>query len=213
MVGGIRIGIGAVALGLSILVTQSATAFLYPLQSEQVREAYFLGRTSDSEKLKKFLDQCVRHFPPPVKGPHVESVEFRTPYEQVVLRSWERSMGYSAQQAEKDYAAQPDLVVVRVRVRPTPTYPGPFAHASDAKGVAPGRSEDFWPGFRFLVAQEHSIEPKKVSSRYLGRTSLGAREVVLEFDAAQFTSGTVAVDVTAPEDQTIHAEFDLDRLE
>lgn len=212
MSGGVRIKIGAVALGLCVLVTPSATAFLYPLQSGQVREAYFLGRTSDSEKLKEFLNRYARHFLPPVKGPHVESIEFRTPYEQVVLRSWERSMGYSAQQAEKDYAAQPVLVVVRVLVYSTPTYPGPAWRASDANDQATGRPEDFWPGFRFHIAQEHSIEPKKVSSSFLGGRPRGGREVLLEFDASEFAPGTVTVEVTAPEGQTIHAEFDLDRL-
>ncbi len=131
-----RIQIVARALLLGVLVAQSAIAFIYPLQPESVREAYFLGRSTDGEKLAKFLGQVV------------------------------------------------------------------------------GRPEDFWREFQFRVVQEHSIEPKKVSGRsiYRRRGGLGGAEVLLEFDAEQFTSGTAKVEVTTPDHQTVEAEFDLDKL-
>ena len=201
MASSLGIQMGTIALSVCAVAAQSAAAYVYPLSEESVREAYFLGRSTDAEKLTKFLEQYVRRFRRPVKGPYVAEIDFRTPYEEVVRRSWQRSMGYSAQQAQKEYAAQLDLVVVRVLVYSTPTYPRFSTYPTDSKDQAVAQPEDLWPGFRFRVVQERSIEPKKVSSRpiYWGRHSLGAIQVLLEFDAPQFASGTARVQVTAPE--------------
>ena len=64
----IRIRIGAFALGLCLLASQNVMAFTYPLQGEYVREAYFLGRTTDGKKFKDFYEQYVRYFPFPARG-------------------------------------------------------------------------------------------------------------------------------------------------
>ncbi len=214
MASSLGIKVGRIALSLWAVAAQSTAAYEYPLGDHSVREAYFLGRTTDGVKVAKFLGQYVRRFQLPVKGPHVAEIEFRTPYEQVVLRSWQHSIGYSAQQAQKDYAAQPDRVVVRVLIYLTPTYPGFITHPSDSKSQAVGRPEDLWREFQFRVGQEHSIEPKKVSGRpiYRRRGGLGGAEVLLEFGAAQFASRTAQVEVTTPEGQTVKAEFDLGDL-
>src|SRR5712692_9184238 len=62
----VRIKTGPIVLGLCLVFTQSAAPYIYPLSEESVREAYFLGRTTDLEKLAKFLGQYVYHFP---RGP------------------------------------------------------------------------------------------------------------------------------------------------
>lgn len=200
MASSLGIQMGTIALSVCAVAAQSAAAYVYPLSEESVREAYFLGRSTDGEKLAKFLGQYVRHFPYPINGPYVGEIEFRTPYEQVVLRSWQNSMGYSAQQAQKDYAAQPDSVVVRVVIYLTPTYAG--------------TSKDFWREFPIRVVQGQTIEPKKVSSRplYRRRGGLGGAEVLLELDAAQVESGTVRIEVTKPDGKIVQAEFNLNKL-
>lgn len=214
MASSLGIQVGSIALSLCVVAAQSAAAYEYPLGERSVREAYFLGRSTDGEKVAKFLGQYVRRFQLPVKGPYVAEIDFRTPYQQVVLRSWQNSIGYSAQQAQKDYSARPDVVVVRLFIYLTPTYPGFITRPSDSKGQSVERLEDFWREFRFRVAQEHSIEPKKLSGRpiYRRRGGLGGAEVLLEFDAAQFASRMTQVQVTMPEGQTVEAEFDLDKL-
>ena len=152
------------------------------------------------------------HFPYPVNGPYVEEVEFRTPYEQIVRRSWENSAGYSAQQAQKDYAAQPNLVVVRVLIYLTPTYTG-TPRPSGSRGQPGERPEDFWREFAIRVVQGQTIEPKKVSgARFRRGRGLGGAEVLLEFDAAQFDPGTVRVEVTGPDGKTLQAKFDLNPI-
>lgn len=209
-----RIQMSIVAMSICAVVTQSAAALVHRLSEEQIREAYFLGRTTDAAKVANFLGQYVRRFPIPAKGPYVAEIEFRTPYEQIVLRSWQNSMGYSAQQARQDYSARPDLLVIRVLIYFTFTY-GLNAAPTDSKGQAVSRSADFWHEFQFRVAQENDIEPRKMSARSIYRRGggLGGAEVFLEFDASQFVSRTARVSVTTPGGQTVVTEFDLDRLQ
>src|SRR5260370_3087256 len=149
---GLRIRIGAFALGLYFLASQNAIAFNYPLQEEHVREAYFLGRTTNNEKLIDFYKQYVRYFPFPARGPYysyVESVEFRTPYEQVVLRSRQNLSQYSSLEAERDYQAQPNLVLIRVLISYKLGYVGPMPPPTSFK-------------VHVSQADAGAIEPKKL---------------------------------------------------
>lgn len=195
---------------VSVVLSETSEAFYYPLQQTQIREAYLLGRSADTAKITALLDPYARHFPFPPTGSRVESIEFRTPYAQVVRRSWEHSNDYDLDQAEKDYASQPDLVVVTVIVYSTLISLESATHPSDRLYPA-----DPWLGFHFLVSQDHSIVPKKMRGRSLsvGRYDKGSRkEVLMDFDASQFGSGTAEVRVTAPDGQTVDAEFDLEGL-
>jgi hypothetical protein len=194
----------ALALGLCFLASQNAVAFTYPLQDEHVREAYFLGRTTNNEKLTDFYKQYVRDFPFPASNQYfsvVESAEFRTPYEQIVLRSRLNMNQYSSLEAEKDYRAQPNLVVVRVLISYKLGYIGPIPPPSS---------------YKVRVSQADSIEPKKLTIEPIcsvwqdcGVTRLA---ILLWFDAEQFASGTAKIKVATPDGQTLRTEFDLDKL-
>ena len=210
-------------LGLCALLALPAAAYLHPLSEEAVREAYFLGRSTSTEKLPLFLEQYTRRFPAPAKGPHVAAIEFRTPYVLAILRSRSNS-DYNAQRAEIDYRKQPDLLVVRVLIYWTRSFPRSAAAASKGNGKSQGCSDDGLPGFRTCVAQDRSVdriavtrevEPRKVSRKgiLMCRGCPGATEVILEFDAAQFSSGAVQVEVTPPEGPSVKADFDLSRLQ
>lgn len=204
------IPIGIMCLCVSAVLSERSEAFYYPLQETKIREAYLLGRSGDTAKITALLDPYARHFPFPPTGPRVESVEFRTPYAQVVRRSREHSNDYDLDQAEKDYASQPGLVVVSVIVYSALISSESATHPSDRHEPA-----DPWLGFHFLVSQDHSIVPKNMRGRSLsgGRYDRGARkEVLMEFDASEFGSGTAKVRVTTPDGQTVDAEFDLDAL-
>jgi hypothetical protein len=184
------------------LASQNATAITYPLQEEHIREAYFLGRTTNSKKLTDFYKQYVHNFPYPDRGPYfsyVESVEFRTPYEQAVLRSQQKLNQYSALEADKDYRAQPNLVVVRVVVSYKNAYVGPRPPTSS---------------FKVSISQVDSIEPKKLTTETICAPKCRSAKyaVLLWFDAEQFTTGTADVKVTTPDGQTLQTEFDLDNL-
>jgi hypothetical protein len=184
------------------LASQNAVAFNYPLQEEQVREAYFLGRTTDGEKLKDFYKQYVHYFSFPARSPYysyVESVEFRTPYERVVLRSREKLNQYSAIEADEDYRAQPNLVLVRVVVSYKNAYVGPRLPTSS---------------FKVSVSQADAIEPKKLTTETIcaPKCVTAKYAIVLWFDAEQFSSGAAKVKITTPDGQILNTEFNLDKL-
>jgi hypothetical protein len=123
--------IGLLGLGLCLVLTESSDAFYYPLQQTQIRQAYLLGRSADTKKISELLDTYSRHFPFAPSDARVESIEFRTPYEQVVRRSWEHQGGYDLDQAEKDYASQPELVIISVIIYSPLTNPESTANHSD----------------------------------------------------------------------------------
>ena len=201
-------------MGLCVVLAESSDAFYYPLQQTQIREAYLLGHSADTKKISEVLETYTRHFPLPPSDGRVESIEFRTPYEQVVRRSWKGANGYDLDQAEKDCASQPDLVIVSVVIYSPLANPESTASSSD-KPSQVGSPDDSPLGFRFLLSQEHPIKPRKMvgKSLYAGRFDKGARkEVLMEFDASQFVSGTARVQVTTSGGQIVDAEFDLDNL-
>lgn len=185
-------------------------AFYYPLQRTQIREAYLLGHSGDPQKVVALLELYTRRFPLPSTSPRVETIDFQTPYEQVFLRSHERTNDFDLDQAEKDCQAQPDLLLIRMVVY------SPLTRPASATGPSGGQqtTDDDWLGFHFLVSQEHSIEQRKVRGKnlYAGRYEKGARkEILMEFAASQFSPGAAKILVTSLEGQGA-AEFDLDAL-
>jgi hypothetical protein len=222
----VSIAVAALAICALWITQLQATPqfFLYPLQSSQIREAYFLGRDTGGARLKDFLSNYVHEFNPPNTGLAVQSIEFRTPYEQVVQQTIQRGPNYSAQDAQQDYKARPNQVVIRVLVE---YWPGvqinspisgaplgwPVPDKPDSSGTQP---VNFWHGFRFRIAQSKTIEPKHLAAT--NWTPFGSDfyfeqwAVDLTFDAEQFSSGNVTVEVTSPDDKTSQAEFNLDKL-
>ena len=215
----------AAVLALCLIQTQaSPQTFLYPSQSEHVREAYFLARSLGSSKLDTFLARYIRNFPVPLTGETVQSIEFRTPYELVVQRTREKQFSYSAQDAQQDFSAHRDLVVVRIVISVTPVA---TPVANQIKGVqfsewptveddrAAERSLDSWRGFRFKVAQEKPLVAKKLTTVDVTPPEVDdltiERAIDLEFDAAQFSSGTATVEAIGQDGKTVRAEFDLDK--
>lgn len=205
----------AIALHLCFFGPGLSFAFLCPLNDAQVREAYFLGRSTDTTKLAEFFEKYTRHFPLPDTGAYVAQVAFHTPYREVVERAW-KGLSDSAQNAERDYAARPHVVVVSVRIFRTNSFPRFLKDPPGTEGEAPQGPEVSWNGFVFRVLQERPIWPAKVSSRSLSRryanTGWGGTEVLLEFQAAQFAQRETKVKVTTPEGKTFDAEFDLNGL-
>src|SRR6266853_1085479 len=109
--------IQVLALALCALLSLNALAFNSSLQPEEVQDAFSLGQTTNHEELADFINQYEHDFKYPSGNPvaFVQSVEFQTPYEQIVLRAL-RTKGYGKFQANEDYQANADLVIVRVVV-------------------------------------------------------------------------------------------------
>jgi hypothetical protein len=188
-----------------------AGAFDYPLSEEAVRDAYFLGQ--NVQKAAPFLRQYIRRFPVAQKGPYVREIGLRTPYAEVVHHTFEHSLNYSAQRAQKDYVAQTPRIVVTVLIFFGRNYLSISQPKYGQEQSAQNR-EEFWREFPVIVTQEKPILPSKVTSRSLYGTygSLSGAEVTLEFDPEQFTSAATRVAVNTPSGQITETNFDLEVL-
>jgi hypothetical protein len=149
-----------------ILSTPSSFAFNTPLSDEAVREAYFLGQRNDESTLS-FFNSYLRLLPKPDTGAFIAEVEVYTPYVQVVETSRRRSVGYSAQQAAKDYRRLNNRIFVRIRIDFTPTYGALELYRSDradrddADDSAP--PADFSNDFRVGLSQKDKwVEPLRI---------------------------------------------------
>jgi hypothetical protein len=203
---------------LSALLTIAPLSLAYetPLQSDSVREAYFLGKHSD-QKTTSFLGNYMKHLPMPEHGPYISEVTLYTPYAQVVLNSWRSSLGYSAQQAEQDYRSHADMIRVRVRIEFTPTY-------TAVQGVKPNkdsttqqayvfRPEDFSRAFLFELHQERGpIKPRDSKGAPIYDDGFTGAEVWLEYDANEVKSEDTSIEVITPDGQHVVAKFDLSKL-
>ena len=198
------------------LASSVNAGYINPLTEETVREAYFFGSSTDSAKVMAFLAQYVSRPEPAYNGrPGVGEIEFQTPYEQVVRRSFEhRTTGYSAQQAQRDYVSQPQFIV-RTFLFPVNSARGATDLYSDSQGRIRDRRENFWREFKFHVFQERQIEPRRVTGTPVysqrGRGLQGA-EISLAFDASEFSPKETRVEVTVPDGTTVVSKFALDQL-
>jgi hypothetical protein len=198
-------------LALCGLFSLNALAFNSTLQPEDVEAAFYLGQSSDRAKVDNFLHQYKHDFLVPTDNSvaYVSSVEFQTPYEQVVLRSMQ-TLQYTRFRAREDYQANPSLVIVRAVVALKTGYTGSPPPADS---------------FKVVVAQVKPIEPMNVASTVLcdpfattlenptlGNCIAYTREILLQFDAKQFAPGRATVKVTLPSGKSMETTYNLDRL-
>lgn len=191
-------------------MAENASAFHSYLQPEEVQDAYSLGQSTNREEVTDFLDEYEHHFQFPSDDSiaFVQSVEFQTPYEQIVLRSL-RTPQYSKFKAAEDYAANPKRIIVRIVVSLKTGYAGPTPAADS---------------FKVFVSQAHGIKPASVESNVLCDPSLYTstptvanciaytKEFLLQFNSRQFGPGSATVKVILPEGKSAQTAFDLDSL-
>jgi hypothetical protein len=154
-------------LTAALLLVPPALAFNTPLSDEDIRDAYFLGQRND-EATANLFGSYLRILPPPKSGPYISEVEVYTPYSQLVEWSRIHSVGYSAQQATRDYHATSDSIFVRIRIDFTSTY-GAFELYRSGRLLDPPKpgSEsprpDYFRDFRAGLSQkEQWIEPLSI---------------------------------------------------
>jgi hypothetical protein len=203
---------------LSVVLTIAPLLLAYetPLQSDSLREAYFLAKHSD-QKAISFLGNYMKHLSMPEQGPYISEVALYTPYAQVVLNSWRSALGYSAQQAEQDYRSHADMIRVRAQIEFTPTY-------TAVQGVKPNkdstiqqayvlRPEDFWRDFLFELHQEKvPIKPRDTKGAPIYDDGFTGPEVWLEYDAKMVKSEEMGFEVITPNGQHVAAKFALSKL-
>jgi hypothetical protein len=146
------------------LLALPAFPFQSPLSDEAIRDAYFLGQRHDESTADLFASY-LKTLPRPKSGPYISEVEVYTPYSQLVEWSRIHSVGYSAQQATKDYHATTDSIFVRIRIDFTSTYGALELYRSGRlteppKDRAPAPHPDYYRDFRAGLSQHDQwIEP------------------------------------------------------
>jgi len=211
------IGCFASLLAVTLVVSPISSAYESTLDSESIREAYFLGRRND-EKTVAFFDNYAKHLQMPDRGPYVSFIGLLTPYAQVAAHSQSVTGVYSAQQAEHDYESYRDTIRVRVRIEFTATYTAlkdqkPANNNSRTQGFV-FRPPDFWRDFCFELHQGNG----SIKSRDIRGTPIyddggfSGAEVRLEYDAKEVKSEDTSFEAITPDGQHVLARFDLSKL-
>jgi hypothetical protein len=210
-----RIFVGVISLVLVGLGSVEVAAYSHPLSETKVRDAYFLG--TDSARSGDFLSNYVRNFQPANPGgPYVAQIEIRTPYAQVVAKSRQQSIGYSAQQAEEDYRQTGDLVQVRVEILYPVTQPLPVQPAPACAGVQ--RMNDAlacFSDFSFHFVQSKPLSPVTTYGTpiySLGQGSFIGGDLWFVFPAAAVASVPLRVTVAQAGARRASSSFDLSTL-
>jgi hypothetical protein len=204
-----------------LLLAPSVFAFDSPLSSEAVREAYFLGQRHDD--LSRYLDTYTKVLPPPETGPYIASMQFLTPFAQLIQSSSQHSTGYSAQQAEQEHRKQPETVTIVIEIQLTDSYGALLPQSAGSRsGSGTGyrlRSPDFWRDFEVQISQgEKEIEPARrhgqpnYACSENGRCSLTGATLWLHFPAKAFEAEAATVVITPPVGDPVAVDFDLTRL-
>ncbi len=206
-------------LATVLLLPAPSFAFETPLSDEAVRDAYFLGQRHEQD-FTDLMAKYTQTLPTPESGPDISSITFLTPFALVAQLSSQRTMNYSAQQAEQDHRNQPEIVRVIIQIQLTPTYgplvPTPTGSSSSSPTGFRQRPSDFWKDFQVAVlVKDKSLPPLSSSGEPIldcesdvGCELYGA---TLQFDypADAFTSDTATIQIFPPEGDPVSLDFDL----
>ena len=200
-------------LAPTLLIPLSSSGYDGELSDTAVRNAYFLGQHRD-EQTRTFFEPYIRHSPLPKTGPYISEIRLLTPLAQVVEVSQITAGIYSAQQAQRDYRARGDSILMEIHIEFTPTYSQIDAQRSSGnttgeKGITL-RTDDFWQDFRFGIKQKQDwIMPRSthgepqyaLADGYAAFGGLIGAWVWVEYDASNVPSDDTEVHVVNPDGQ------------
>jgi hypothetical protein len=210
------------ALALSLLLIPPAFAMDSPLSDEAVRDAYFLGQRRE-EDFTALMAKYTQTLPAPETGPDISSITFLTPFALVAQLSSQRTMNYSAQQAEQDHRNRPEIVRVIIQIWLTPSYSAIVSHPLDPHTGPPigytERPSNFWKDFQVAALVKHeSIPPVDASGHasYFchprGGCTLTGATLQFDYPAKAFPSDTATIQIFPPEGDPVSVDFDLSSL-
>lgn len=213
-IGSNRVPLVLAWLTLTVFFAPVAAAFVQKLHSEEIQEAFSIGRSTDPDTVKQFFEKYSRMLDCPPKGACVNSIELRTPFEETALRSHQNNPSYTEQDAEVEYRAHPAVVSVHIFV----LYPLDFSSGDGSdSGTEPqpdGQGGYSFYGFRIRLSQENTIKPMSVRERSiaLGDSSSvygGEEEIIVDFDPSTLRSEPARIKLITPDGQVVATEFDL----
>ena len=187
----------------AISLAPPVSALDYPLSSEAIREAYFLG-SGDPEKRVLFFDKYAKHYPIAKSGPYLASIRFETPYYMIAERVSQAFTNYHTPDAEQEYLGKPGLCRVRVEIY---------------YGVSDIPTAHYQTNYDIQLKQHDKEIPIKrtwtegmVSGNDFGPTMPGVY-VTAEYNANDIDSEAPAtVEVLAPDGNNVTETFALDSL-
>ena len=217
-----RLSSFASVLATVLLLPAPSFAMDTPLSEEAVRDAYFLGQHHD-QTLNLFLAKYIKVLPMPKSGPNISSISFLTPFALFAHESSQRTMNYSAQQAEQDHRNQEEIVRIVIQIQLTETYgaliPTPTGSRSGSPIGFAKRPDDFWKDFEVQVLdKDRALLPLSSSGDSVyscdsyGGCILTGATLQFEFPAKAFKSDSPTIQVTPPEGNPVSVDFDLSRL-
>jgi hypothetical protein len=203
-----------VLLALAVMIPNLVFAYEWPLSSETIREAYFLGTRRDMSTVH-FIGEYTHHFPVPSTGPNVAMIQLETPYAEIVEHA-ENAVNYDATDAVQEFVGKPAEFRLRVQIYFTPSY---NAIVESGRGKTVLRSDDFWRAFKIKLIQGTEIHPERVTGHVLygngggnGRGKWIGAEVQLCYPASAIRSALANVEVLGPEGHETRTSFDLASL-
>jgi hypothetical protein len=184
---------------LGLLMSVSTFAFDYPLTTNAIRDAYFLGRQNTGAGTV-FLPQYSRTIPNLAVEPYVSRVQIETPFFQAAQHA-SAALNYSAQDAVTDFYGK--TVKLRIYLEVCYRIDAPLPSALKIRVLQ--RKKEIPP----LSDERTAFFPP--SDAYGRPPNLGEK-VTLEFDPSKFDSSTLTVQVDTPEGQRAKIEFEMETL-
>ncbi|HKW89908.1 MAG TPA: hypothetical protein VJN21_14250 [Candidatus Acidoferrales bacterium] len=192
-------------LASCLFAAPAFAGYEYPLPSPEIRNAYFLGRGTDS-RAAEFLATYKHWFTPPQTYRYlITEVEVLTPYAQVVQRGEDNIPNDSEVQTETDLRAHPLRFLVKVSI----TFNAAIVYDATEENGAPdgGRT------FSAELAQAHKIEPVRTEVEPIyEKHGPGGIIMTLDADPTKITSAPLHITVRTPDGKSLSAEFDLSKL-
>ena len=188
-----------------MLAAPAFAGYEYPLQSPEIRDAYFLGLQKDQQTIECLKAYAKRWNQTQSTKYIISEVDVMTPYMQIVERGMGEAPGDSEVQAETDLRAHPLRFLVKASVYFNTAFPNAAPNGAEEQGS--GHS------FSAKLSQGHAIVPLRttVDSIYARHGPSGVM-ITVEVDPAKISSAPLHVIVNTPDGQSVSADFDLTKL-
>jgi hypothetical protein len=197
------------SIAIYVLLATTALAFPafaydYPLSSETIRDAYFLGKGSGSAGAD-FLAEYAHTLPNLKIGAYTSVVRLETPYAQLAEHARE-TLNYDSQDAVKDFLDKP--AVFRVFLDVCFRYPDSSVGTSEARKIRIKMSQD----------NKEIVQKSVERSQYYPFQDSGAfipsigEHVQMDFDSGKIESSPFTIEIDTPNGRHAETIFDLSTL-
>ncbi len=188
-----------IAVVLGLLLALPVGAYDFPLTSNAIRDAYFLGK-QQTDLGTDFLAQYSRSIPELKVDPYTSRVRIETPFSQVAEQV-SRTLNYSAQDAVEDFYGKP--AVLRMHLEICYEADAPLPNSVKISVIQKSK-----PIAALSEKRSAFFPPSDVYTRV---PNLGEK-ITLEFDPGKFDSSVLTIQIDTPDGQHAECEFDMQAI-